>query len=85
MVANCSSPSPKTVKPCSNDLRLSAISDDGRWTKNVLKSKSKNRLGPCEVDLIQINPKLGRIHGNPVADGWAGAVMPKPLRFQKCE
>ena len=23
--------------------------------------------------------KQGRIHGNPVADGWAGAVMRKPL------
>ena len=27
----------------------------------------------------------GRIHGNPVADGWAGAVMQKPLGFQKCD
>ena len=27
----------------------------------------------------------GRIHGNPVADGWAGAVMPKPLKIQKCD
>ena len=23
--------------------------------------------------------KQGRIHGNPVADGWAGAIMQKPL------
>ena len=23
--------------------------------------------------------RQGRIHGNPVADGWAGAVMQKPL------
>ena len=28
--------------------------------------------------------KQGRIHGNPVADGWAGAVMRKPLAIQKC-
>ena len=27
----------------------------------------------------------GRIHGNPVADGWAGAVMQKPLGIQKCD
>ena len=27
----------------------------------------------------------GRIHGNPVADGWAGTVMQKPLRTQKCD
>ena len=26
----------------------------------------------------------GRIHGNPVADGWAGAVMQKPVAIQKC-
>ena len=29
--------------------------------------------------------KQGRIHGNPVADSWAGAVMQKPLGFQKCD
>ena len=33
----------------------------------------------------QVNKKeQGRIHGNPVADGWAGAVMRKPLAIQKC-
>ena len=29
--------------------------------------------------------KQGRIHGNPVADSWAGAVMQKPLGIQKCD
>ena len=29
--------------------------------------------------------RQGRIHGNPVADGWAGAVMQKPLGIQKCD
>ena len=29
--------------------------------------------------------KQGRIHGNPVADGWAGVVMQKPLGIQKCD
>ena len=29
--------------------------------------------------------KQGRIHGNPVADGWAGAVMRKLLVIQKCD
>ena len=29
--------------------------------------------------------KQGRIHGNPVADSWAGAVMRKPLEIQKCD
>ena len=27
--------------------------------------------------------KQGRIHSNTVADGWAGAVMQKPLEIQK--
>ena len=29
--------------------------------------------------------KQGRIHGRTVADGWAGAVMQKPLAIQKCD
>ena len=29
--------------------------------------------------------KHGRIHGKTVADGWAGAVMQKPLAIQKCD
>ena len=29
--------------------------------------------------------KQGRIHGIPVADGWAGAVMQKLLAIQKCD
>ena len=29
--------------------------------------------------------KQGWIHGDPVTDGWAGAVLRKPLRIQKCD
>ena len=29
--------------------------------------------------------KQGRIHANPVADGWAGAVEQNPLTIQKCD
>ena len=29
--------------------------------------------------------KQSRIHGNTVADGWAGAVMQKLLGIQKCD
>ena len=36
-----------------------------------------------KVHLNQKQDKQGRIHGNPVADGWAGAVMRKPLANQK--
>ena len=28
--------------------------------------------------------KQGRIHGNPVTDSWAGAVLRKLLKIQKC-
>ena len=31
------------------------------------------------------NEKQGRIHGNPVADGWAGAVLRKSIGIQKCD
>ena len=44
----------------------------GFWTKILSKHCWFNR-------------KQGRIHGNPVADGWAGAVMLKPLGIQKGE
>ena len=40
---------------------------------------------PKVFDFFPINHKQGRIHGNPVADGWAGAVMQKPLGIQKCD
>ena len=29
--------------------------------------------------------KQGRIHGSPVAEGWTGAVMQKPIGIQKCD
>ena len=32
-----------------------------------------------------MHEKQGRIHGNPIADGWAGAVMRKPLGIQICD
>ena len=32
---------------------------------------------------IPAGKKQGRIHGKTVADGWAGAVMPKPLAIQQ--
>ena len=34
---------------------------------------------------LAMNTKQGRIYGNPIADGWAGAVMQKPLEIQKCD
>jgi len=47
--------------------------------------RRNNEIGADK--LIQLNnfKKQGRIHGNPVADDWAGAVMRKPLGIQKCD
>ena len=33
---------------------------------------------------LGIEKKQGRIHSNPIVDGWAGAVMRNPLGFKKC-
>ena len=43
--------------------------------------------GNCNVKVIwsRQEKKQGRIHGNPVADGWAGAVMQKTIGIQKCD
>ena len=38
----------------------------------------------CPIEVF-VTEKQGWIHGNPVADGWAGAVMQKPLGIQKCD
>ena len=46
------------------------------------KEKEKRRKGKEKRN--RKRKKQGRIHGNPVADGWAGAVMRKPLVIQKC-
>ena len=34
---------------------------------------------------LKQSKEQGRIHGNPVADGWVGAVMRKPQGIQKCD
>ena len=34
---------------------------------------------------MSIKIQQGRIRGRTVADGWAGAVMQKPLAIQKCD
>ena len=36
-------------------------------------------------NLSNVEEKQGWIHGNPVADGWAGAIMRKLLAIQKCD
>ena len=48
-------------------------------TTNRDRKQNSFRLH-CELTSI----KTGRIHDRTVADGWAGAVMQKPLVIQKC-
>ena len=38
-----------------------------------------------KINIFQVIFKHGRIHGNPVADGWTGAVPQKLLGIQKCD
>ena len=37
-----------------------------------------------KIPVTTVSNEQGPIHGTPVADGWAGAVMPKQLVIQKC-
>ena len=46
------------------------------------KTKRYLRLGMLINEVLL---KQGRIHGNPVADGWAGAVLQKTFGIQKCD
>ena len=49
------------------------------------QGSGSNTLEVMSICLNHIKLKQGRIHGNPVADGWAGAVLRKPLEIQKCD
>ena len=54
--------------------------------KHSPQHKINEELGlhfPLEDLLSAEVPKQGWIHGNPVVDGWAGAVMRKPFEIQK--
>ena len=50
------------------------------YTDHCLQSLKENALKGARKEHQQ-----GWIHDNPVADGWAGAVMQKPLVIQKCD
>ena len=50
----------------------------GEKEKDIVRKKAQHRK-------VKGLEKQGRIHGNPVADGWAGAVMRKPLANQKSD
>ena len=52
---------------------------------NHLINDSEPPPSLCFLAMALSSQKQGRIHGNPVADGWAGAVMRKTLGIQKCD
>ena len=60
---------------CINRILLYHTTRSEIVESNLMKESRKDRM----------EEKQGRIHGNPVADGWAGAVMRKPLGIQKCD
>ena len=60
--------------------RLLQTKDSGEWGHTFgMKKKS---LEMVSEDILW--REQGRIHGNPVADGWAEAIVWKPLGIQKC-
>ena len=59
------------------------------WTKKMSLDESGRRQNPLKpyIDYVPrwCQRQQGRVHGNQVADGWAGAVMRKLLGIQKCD
>ena len=62
------------------DATVDVINFSTHHAQSVLTS-----IFPLGHQILTGNKQQGRIHGNPVADGWAGAVMRKPLGIQKCD
>ena len=50
-----------------------------------MKMEKKKEEEEEKKEMMKEREKQGRIHGNPVADGWAGAVTQKPLGIRKCD
>ena len=53
------------------------------WTKAVINKAIQPFLAGPVMQKPPVKAKQGRIHGVPVADGWAGVAMRKSLRIQK--
>ena len=70
----------------SSNLELATVNKHINTMTRLKGTKSgrvtRKRRRKCRVG---IEKEQGRIHGNPVADGWTGAVMQKPLGIQKCD
>ena len=59
---------------------------DYKYTAEMIEKDSNMRINPRNSGyvLFYFFNKPFRENGNPVADGWAGAVSQKPLGIQKC-
>ena len=68
----------------SSNLELATVNKHINTMTRLKGTKSgrvtKKRRRKCRVG---IEKEQGRIHGNLVADGWAGAVILKPHAFQR--
>ena len=73
------------VKDDISNIRIPVKLNDKRdWERTLVKDKQTNRMPNLKSRVaLYIKEKQGQIHGNPVADGWAGVVMQKPLAIQK--
>ena len=49
------------------------------WTEAVIKKAIQPFLAATVMQKPPVKAKQGRIYSIPVADGWAGVVMRKPL------
>ena len=58
---------------------LKVISYSSSW----LRRNSQWRTGRWAYPLLNATKKQGQIHGKTVVDGWAGAVLQKPLTTSK--
>ena len=56
-----------------------------RVKRGTRKKRTSQKRGKRKKTKKPKRKKQGRIHGNPVADGWEGAVMRKPAGIQKCD
>ena len=57
----------------------------GSHSTKKLDDKTRLSWNVSSYELKLCEEEQGRIHGNPVADGWAGAVMQKLPGIQKCD
>ena len=71
-----------TEPSVASEAKLSAVERTRPLKCDFHKQKQTQR--ECDIYVLY-QSEQGQIHGRTVADGWAGAVMQKPLAIQKCD